>query len=101
VLTSAALVGFGLGWLWPCSLAILLLRALLLPLLPPLVALRSPGAARIPALAARSVWRDMGAGAGPVLAGLLLPAVPPPWIYGSAALLLSSAAMACWRRRSG
>ena len=43
VLTSLALVGFGLGWLWTSALAIVILRALLLPLLPPLVARRTPG----------------------------------------------------------
>lgn len=100
VLTSVALVGFGFGWLWTCALAIVVLRALLLPLLPPLVALRTPGPGRIQALATRSVWRDMGAGAGPVLAGLLLPIVPSAWIYGVAALLLSVTAMACLRQRS-
>lgn len=99
VLTSVALVGFGFGWLWTCALAIVILRALLLPLLPPLVALRTPGPGRIQALATRSVWRDMGAGAGPVLAGLLLPVVPSAWIYGVAAFLLSATAIACLRQR--
>lgn len=98
VLTSVALVGFGFGWLWTCALAIVILRALLLPLLPPLVALRTPGPGRIQALATRSVWRDMGAGAGPVLAGLLLPIAPSAWIYGVAALLLSVTAIACLKR---
>lgn len=97
VLTSAALVGFGFGWLWTCSLVIVILRALLLPLLPALVALRTPGPGRIQALATRSVWRDMGAGMGPVLAGLLLPVAPPEWIYGVCAFLLSCAAIACLR----
>jgi DHA1 family inner membrane transport protein len=99
-LTSVALVGFGFGWLWTCALAIVILRALLLPLLPPLVALRTPGPGRIQALATRSVWRDMGAGAGPVLAGLLLPVVPSAWIYGVAALLLSATALACLKHRN-
>ncbi|MES2944583.1 MAG: MFS transporter [Pseudomonadota bacterium] len=98
VLTSLALLGFGFGWLWTCALAIVILRALLLPLLPPLVALRTPGAGRIQALATRSVWRDTGAGIGPVLAGLLLPIVSPAWIYAVSALLLSSAALACRRQ---
>lgn len=99
VLTSAALAGFGFGWLWTCALAIVILRALLLPLLPPLVALRTTGAGRVQALATRSVWRDMGAGTGPVLAGLLLPIAPPAWIYGGAAVLLSAAALGCLRQR--
>jgi len=49
----------------------------------------------VQALAARSVWRDIGAGAGPLIAGLLLPVASPPWIYGVAALLLALAALAC------
>ena len=97
MLTSAALVGFGFGWLWTCALVIVILRALLLPLLPALVAPRTPGPGRIQALATRSVWRDMGAGMGPVLAGLLLPVAPAEWIYGVCALLLSCAAIACLR----
>nr|WP_200938873.1 MFS transporter [Acidovorax sp. Root402] len=100
-LTSLALVGFGLGWLWTSALAIVILRALLLPLLPPLVARRTPGPGRIQALATRSVWRDLGAGAGPVLAGVLLPIAPSAWVYGVAALLLSATAIACWAPRSG
>ena len=99
VLTSLALVGFGLGWLWTSALAIVILRALLLPLLPPLVARRTPGPGRIQALATRSVWRDLGAGAGPVLAGVLLPIAPSAWVYGVAALLLSATAIACWAPR--
>ncbi|MPS26917.1 MAG: MFS transporter [Alcaligenaceae bacterium] len=95
--TSAALVGFGAGWLWACAFIIVVLRALQLPLLAPIVARRHPGHERIQALAARSIWRDIGAGAGPMLAGLLLPAAPPILIYGGAALLLSAAALACLR----
>jgi MFS transporter, DHA1 family, inner membrane transport protein len=98
-LASVALLGFGLGWLWPSALAILILRALMLPLPPPLVARRTPGAGRIQALATRSVWRDMGAGIGPVLAGMLLSRVPSAWLYGFAALLLTLAALACFKKR--
>ena len=95
---SVALVGFGAGWLWGCAFAIVVLRALQLPLLAPIVAHRHPGHERIQALAARAVWRDIGAGTGPMLAGLLLPAAPAVLIYGGAALLLSAAALACLRR---
>jgi len=41
------------------------------------------------------VWRDIGAGTGPLIAGLLLPVASPPWIYGVAALLLALTALAC------
>jgi len=92
---GVALVGFGLGWLWSCAALIVVLRALQLPLLPPIVARRTPGPERVQALAARSVWRDIGAGTGPLIAGLLLPVASPPWIYGVAAALLALAALAC------
>ncbi|MBB4221574.1 MFS transporter [Variovorax guangxiensis] len=95
LVTAIALMGFGLGWLWSCAALIVVLRALQLPLLPPIVARRTPGPERVQALAARSVWRDIGAGAGPLIAGLLLPVASPPWIYGVAALLLALAALAC------
>jgi len=97
--TSLALVGFGAGWLWSCGMAIVVLRALQLPLLAPIVAHRHPGPGRVQALAARSVWRDIGAGTGPLVAGLALPAVPSLWLYGLAALLLGLAALACGRER--
>lgn len=95
LLTAAALAGFGAGWLWPCAAAIVVLRALQLPLLPPIVMRRTPGPARVQALAARAVWRDIGAGTGPLLAGLLLPRAAPLWVYGIAALLLALSALAC------
>ncbi|OAK61223.1 MFS transporter [Variovorax paradoxus] len=95
LVTAIALVGFGLGWLWSCAALIVVLRALQLPLLPPIVARRTPGPERVQALASRSVWRDIGAGTGPLIAGLLLPVASPPWIYGIAALLLALTALAC------
>lgn len=98
LLTAAMLAGFGGGWLWSCAAAIVVLRALQLPLLPPIVARRNPGPGRVQALAARSVWRDIGAGTGPLLAGLLLPVASPAWIYGVAAALLALAALACARQ---
>ncbi len=91
--TAVALAGFGAGWLWACAVAIVVLRALQLPLLAPIVAKRTPGPGRVQALAARSVWRDIGAGTGPMLAGLLLPVASPLWLYGIAALLLALAAL--------
>jgi DHA1 family inner membrane transport protein len=92
------LVGFGAGWLWSCATAIVVLRALQLPLVAPIVALRTPGPERVRALAARAVWRDIGAGSGPIAAGLLLPIVPSFWIYSAAAVLLAVAAVACAKR---
>jgi MFS family permease len=93
LLTAVMLVGFGAGWLWSCAAAIVVLRALQLPLVAPLVTQRNPGPERVQALAANSVWRDIGAGAGPLLAGSLLPIVPSVWMYSVAALLLAVSAV--------
>ena len=101
LLTAAALVGFGAGFLFGCAFLIVVLRALQLPLLPPIVAKRNPGAGRVQALAARAVWRDIGAGTGPLMAGLLLPIAAPIWIYGVSAALLSVTALASWRPADG
>ena len=95
--TAVALVCFGLGALWTGALVIVVLRALQLPLLAPIVARREPGPGRVRALAAREVWRDIGAGTGPIVAGLVLPVVATPWVYGIAAALLAWAALACGR----
>lgn len=89
LLTAVTLVGFGQGWLWSCGAGILILRALQLPLLPPIVALRYSGPERVRALATRSVWRDIGAGLGPIAAAALLPIVPAAWLYSCAAGLLA------------
>ncbi|CAN5553276.1 hypothetical protein BH09PSE5_BH09PSE5_16270 [soil metagenome] len=97
LITAVALAGFGAGLLWSCAAAIVVLRALQLPLLAPIVAHRHPGEARVRALAARSIWRDVGAGTGPLAAGLLLPVVSSVWIYSVAAVLLALAAIACGR----
>jgi hypothetical protein len=97
-MTCAALVGFGLGWVWGGAAVIVVLRALQLPLLAPIVAMRTPGPERVQALVSRSVWRDIGAGTGPVLAGLLLPIMAPVWIYAVPAALLGVAAIMCARR---
>ena len=75
------------------------LRALQLPLVVTLVARRNPQG-RIQALAGNAVWRDIGAGLGPVLAGLLLARAPALWVYAAAALALALAAMGClWSQR--
>jgi hypothetical protein len=64
---------------------IILLRALLAPLMAPVAADASPGAARVPALARLATWRDLGAGIGPLCAGILLPLIPAGVLYGAAA----------------
>lgn len=97
--TAVVLVGFGAGWVWSCAAAIVVLRALQLPLISPIVARRTPGPGRVQALAARAIWRDIGAGTGPMAAGLLLPIVPSFWIYTVSAVLLAVAALAVVVRR--
>jgi hypothetical protein len=84
--------------LWSCAAAIVVLRALQLPLVPPIVAQRTPGPGRVHALATRAVWRDIGAGTGPMVAGLLLPIASPFWIYAISATCLALSALACVRR---
>ena len=98
LLTTVVLVGFGAGWIFSCAAVIVVLRALQLPLIAPIVAKRTPGPGRVQALAARAVWRDIGAGTGPMVAGLLLPIMPSFWIYAISATCLAVAAVACVRR---
>ena len=99
LLTTMVLVGFGAGWIFSGAAVIVVLRALQLPLIAPIVARRTPGAGRVQALAARAVWRDIGAGTGPMAAGLLLPIVPSFWVYAVSAVLLAVSAVAVVVRR--
>jgi hypothetical protein len=79
--------------LWIGVLVTVVLRALLQPLPAPVVAEAYPGAARVAALARQATWRDIGAGAGPLVAGLLFPVAPVIVIYGGAAALLAAASL--------
>jgi MFS family permease len=96
--TTVMLVAFGAGWVWSGAAVIIVLRALQLPLIPPIVVKRTPGPERVQALATRAVWRDIGAGTGPMVAGLLLPIMPSFWIYTISAACLALSALACVRR---
>jgi hypothetical protein len=101
VLSIASAIGLaviGFGWLWSGAVLVVVLRGLIQPLPPPIVAFEHPGADRIPALARKGTWRDLGAGAGPLLAGALLPMVPHELLYGGAPLLLAISAVAIGRR---
>ena len=100
LLTTVVLVGFGAGWIFTGAALIVVLRALQIPLIAPIVARRTPGPGRVQALAARAVWRDIGAGTGPMIAGLLLPILPSFWIYAVSATLLALSAVACVRGRN-
>ena len=82
----------------------MLLRGLAAPLPALVAAVANPGAARVPAIAAMATWRDLGAGIGPLIAGLVLPLAPMA-LYAGAALLLAVMTLAlamlqaaAWRR---
>ena len=95
LLTAGALLllaGSGL-WLWIGAVTAITLRAISGPLSAPVVAAAYPGAARVPALARQATWRDIGAGTGPLVAGLVFPILSPLAIYGFAALLLAAASL--------
>ena len=94
VSTAAGLVVIGAGALWLGALMVVTMRGLIQPLPAPLVALDNPGRDRVPALARLATWRDLGAGAGPLLAGALLPVLPQGLLYGGAAVLLAGSALA-------
>jgi predicted MFS family arabinose efflux permease len=95
MLTAGALLllaGSGI-WLWIGAVGAIVLRAVSGPLSAPVVAAAYPGAARVPALARQATWRDIGAGTGPLAAGLIFPILSPLAIYGFAALLLAAASL--------
>jgi hypothetical protein len=70
------------------------LRGLIQPIAAPVVELENPGRLRVTALARMATWRELGAGAGPLLAGALLPLVAQEILYGAAAALLAGSALA-------
>jgi predicted MFS family arabinose efflux permease len=89
---------------WAGVIAVVLLRGLAAPLPALVAAAANPGALRVPAIAGMATWRDLGAGIGPLIAGLVLP-VAPFALYAGAALLLASMTVvfamlqaAAWRR---
>ncbi|MGU9811586.1 MFS transporter [Pseudomonas sp. LF052] len=96
-LSALALTAFGSYWVIVGAAAVLVLRALQLPLVTTLVAERNPGSMRVSALASNAVWRDVGAGLGPLLAGLLLPVAAAPWVFGLAGAAIAVSAVFCWR----
>lgn len=93
-LISAAGLGLiGMGALWLGALGVVGLRGLLQPLAPPVAAALVPPADRVSALARLATWRDLGAGIGPLIAGVLLPILPIWLLYGAAALGLAASAL--------
>lgn len=98
-LSALALTAFGSYWVIVGAAAVLVLRALQLPLVTTLVAERNPGSMRVSALASNAVWRDVGAGLGPLMAGLLLPVASAPWVFGLAGAAIAVSAVFCWRAK--
>jgi hypothetical protein len=94
VSTAAGLAVIGAGALWIGAVLVVVLRGLIQPIPAPLVAIENPGRDRVPALARLATWRDLGAGAGPLLAGALLPVLPHGLLYGAAASMLGISAIA-------
>jgi MFS family permease len=92
---SASLLLLGTGGLilWLGVIATVMLRALIQPLPAPVVAEAYPGPGRVPALARQATWRDIGAGAGPLAAGLLFPIAPAAAIYLAGAALLAGSSL--------
>src|SRR5690606_1879277 len=97
--TCIALMAFGSHWLILGAASVLILRAVQLPLVTTLVAQRNPGPGRVQALAANAVWRDIGAGLGPLLAGVLLPVASATWVYAGAGLAVAISAIICGLRK--
>jgi hypothetical protein len=102
--SAAGLAAISAGALWPGVIAIVLLRGMLQPLPAPVLAAAAPGPERIPAIARMATWRDLGAGVGPLVAGIILPLAPLA-LYAGAALILAAATVPlgllqvnAWRR---
>jgi DHA1 family inner membrane transport protein len=96
LLTAGALLMLAGGdpWLlWSGVVAVILFRSTGGPLAAPVVAQTFPGPARIAALARQATWRDIGAGTGPLAAGVLFPIAAPLAIYGAGALILGAASL--------
>lgn len=93
--------GLWTGALWAGALAVVLLRGLLQPLPAPVAAAAAPPAGRVAALARMATWRDLGAGLGPLAAGVLLPVLPAWLLYGVTALALAAASLPLRRPGGG
>ncbi len=96
--SAAGLAVIGLGALWIGSLMVVGLRGLLQPLPAPVAASRAPPEERVAALARMATWRDIGAGVGPLAAGVLLPLVPAVVLYVGAAVVLVGSSLHALRR---
>jgi len=94
--SALGLAAVGAGALWVGVLTVVLLRGLLQPLPAPVAAASVPAADRVSALARLATWRDLGAGLGPLVAGVLLPIAPSWLLYGSTAAALTIVSLMLW-----
>lgn len=101
---SASLAALGTSGLllWVAVVITVVLRAMLQPLPAPVVAQSFPGPERVQALARQATWRDIGAGAGPLAAGVLFPILPTLAIFaGAGGLLLAASVLLARERKPG
>lgn len=99
VASAFGLAVIGAGGLWFGVLAVVGLRGLLQPLPAPVAASLVPASERVAALARMATWRDLGAGLGPLAAGVLLPILPTWLVYGGTAAALLVVSLMLWQRR--
>ncbi len=90
---ALALIGSSGILLWVAVLGTVVLRAMLQPLPVPVIAEAFPGPQRIPALARQATWRDIGAGTGPLAAGLLFPILSGATVFAGAGALLATSSL--------
>ncbi|MCE0828846.1 MFS transporter [Buttiauxella ferragutiae] len=88
VVTCLFLILYGFEWIYIAPVAILILRAIQLPLVPVVVADSISDEHRITELASNAIWRDIGAGLGPLIAGISSQHVAQSTMLYLSALLL-------------
>jgi MFS family permease len=88
VVTCLFLILYGFEWIYIAPVAILILRAIQLPLVPVVVTDSTSDEHRITELASNAVWRDIGAGLGPLIAGISSQHVAQSTLLYLSALLL-------------
>jgi hypothetical protein len=96
--TAAGLAVIGAGALWTGAILVVLLRGLIQPIPPPLVAVENPGPDRVPALARLARPPKVGRRRRRDRAMSLLPVLPRGVLYGTAVLLLAASAVAVAKR---
>ncbi|WP_300000011.1 MFS transporter [uncultured Cedecea sp.] len=93
-MTCLFLILYGYEWIYIAPVAILILRAIQLPLVPVVVADGTSDEQRITELANNAIWRDIGAGLGPIIAGISSQYVTQSTLLYISALFLMLATVA-------